>query len=618
MTAEPNAQCKLGAVIYGRVSGYPWWPGVVSRCPRTHLWSKSGKYWVHFFNDNAGAWLQTKEIRSFDAYSRDLCFEYNATIAKFRRYQERILKAVAMAEDHIKQTCEEEKNEVRPVRIKVLPPKKSNSTPVEPSPNGMLEVNPAALTNSGSEHRRNHNRDILLKKRPRKGKGVQNDQSISRKPSSEEEVVDNESHAAPDAPRPKRRRFKSSRYADYTSPFPGRSAEEKQATTDQHEQSKSAAPAVKLEPDHIDAECNGEGIEGNSCVPDSTANGNKGLRRSRRRGGQATKQNANGHINLSSVPSRRRGTKAPDKNDNGVPSLGEVSKSAGYNSSAESAQNKKRPRDGKWTMSEIMKSRRLKQERETLESKKPTLLTTGLFVNELSALANQTRQPPSHDARSRVRSRVGQRHTSRQEGSRSAECTDSEDSPERERKVNTGSLEVAAENLVEFAIRSKRLFEEGSGGDLNWATDAAPVVLGGTELVSSILNRISSLEREVTDLKKKAVTEERACLGEDVTAAGVKSAVEALAAASEAFAKAREYNSNAIRQALEVLWPDQQFPLAGADGDLLRTVAQSLILASCKRRYARIHQENEERAPNGVNPNLRENLEPTNRTGRRE
>ncbi|CDF36984.1 unnamed protein product [Chondrus crispus] len=110
--------------------------------------------------------------------------------------------------------------------------------------------------------------------------------------------------------------------------------------------------------------------------------------------------------------------------------------------------------------------------------------------------------------------------------------------------------------------------------------------LGGSELLCSILNRVSDLERDVALLQKQSTVEEKATLGEDPSAAGLKSAVEALASATAVFAKVREYDSLAISRSLDLLWADGHFPLQGADGELLRTVARSLVLASCRRRHA--------------------------------
>lgn len=47
----------------GRVTGFPWWPAVVGRCPASGAARAGIRTWVFFFNHDTGAWLSLRDLR---------------------------------------------------------------------------------------------------------------------------------------------------------------------------------------------------------------------------------------------------------------------------------------------------------------------------------------------------------------------------------------------------------------------------------------------------------------------------------------------------------------------------------------------------------------------------
>lgn len=184
----------------------------------------------------------------------------------------------------------------------------------------------------------------------------------------------------------------------------------------------------------------------------------------------------------------------------------------------------------------------------------------------------------SFAVRPRYKTRSG--HASTAAAANCGADTDSE--PDDVLRSVAGSLEHRAE------LQMKKVFGESPGSPQEprpstaGADAGAGLGLSGDTL-RLLLQRVSHLEADVKSLKSRAATEEQASLGEDATAAGLKAAVEALAAASASFARKREFDSGVIDRALDGMWPDGSFPLVGADGKLLRALARSLVMASCKQ-----------------------------------
>lgn len=588
MATSHSPPIKLGSVIYGRVSGYPWWPGIIALCPVTQLWTKGGKFWVRFFNDNAGAWLKETEVRIFDPYNRDLCYEYNSSIAKFRRYQDRIRKAISLADTHINFPA-------RRLRVKILPPKKEALEEDEI----LAGENNGALTPSSVERPEKTSR--------KKGRSsskcliIPSEKSpeCSSDSSSEEERAQSDGNGTAIQGRPKRRkRSRSMSYIDCNTL--------RDNGLEKGKRNQVLSPASKAQ----------GGIQKAAQSGTTTAKGKSStkvkesskshmvLRRSKRmRGGaQKTAENDACNGNNENVLGNVVPENIPEvaiQNSIAVPDY--IIRSHPTSSVASSQMNRTPGNTKLGAIEAIQPQLEAGIEKNTSnrrgKRKQNVIVKKEMFLAELSNLTRKKlgRSLETYDslARGGIRSRVFTACDSSKQVNLVGECTDSEEMPERERKRSVGSLEVAAEDLLEYVIMDGQCAKENLVDHKENGPSFQNIALGGSDLVGTILNRLSNLERDVVHLKKKESKEQQAKLGEDATAAGVKSAVEALAAASAAFAKARDYNSARISRSLPLLWSDGEFPLVGADGDLLRTVAQSLIFASCKRRRVEIAQENE-------------------------
>jgi hypothetical protein len=157
-----------------------------------------------------------------------------------------------------------------------------------------------------------------------------------------------------------------------------------------------------------------------------------------------------------------------------------------------------------------------------------------------------------------------------------ADATDSESEPEGSMRPVVGDLEHVADRQLRDLFGNDVGVAEGGGRGGDWNGD----------LLRLLLQRVTDLEMDVKSLKARAACEEQATLGEDATAAGLKAAVEAMAAASAAFAGKRDFDTDVIGRALDSMWPDGSLPLVGADGEALRALACSLVMASCRRKRA--------------------------------
>eukprot|EP00184_Porphyridium_aerugineum_P008156 CAMPEP_0184692370 /NCGR_PEP_ID=MMETSP0313-20130426/881_1 /TAXON_ID=2792 /ORGANISM="Porphyridium aerugineum, Strain SAG 1380-2" /LENGTH=786 /DNA_ID=CAMNT_0027150197 /DNA_START=705 /DNA_END=3065 /DNA_ORIENTATION=- len=73
-TDDPNAVFKEGAIVWGKVRGFPWWPGMIVRERHSGEWKKGNKAWVMFFLEDQGAWLKIypNELKAFDPKEMDL------------------------------------------------------------------------------------------------------------------------------------------------------------------------------------------------------------------------------------------------------------------------------------------------------------------------------------------------------------------------------------------------------------------------------------------------------------------------------------------------------------------------------------------------------------------
>lgn len=563
MTGVEASEIRLGVAVFGRLSGFPWWPAVVSKCEPSGDWTKDGKFWVIFFNDRNGAWLKSSEIRSFDAYNKDRCLEHNNSTPKFRRYHERVNKACTMAEKYI--------SSPKRIRVRVVGPRGTNGAPIGDEEevisisDGGVDVDRSGASSEPTEpSRKKRNRSTKSGAKRDRSRPRSKDQSDEDEEISEDDNVRSGEKGRDGDGRSKRKRVRSSRYEEFIGPLEDRNTQKrKKPRADAN--ARPSSDDNELNPLHYSPP-KGFRIEAGKLTrskkPKSSVDGNKDVRqrqnpRPSRRTSRTSSQTA-----AEEVVEKQRTSKRTDRR----------------------ASSKK-------VISKRLAHEPMRPPSHTDEDKRDdAAVTREMYISELTNMVS----PKAHHRHGRraeriadvtslkrsVRSRAG---GSSLENTSNSEETDSEEEPERVRKVVNGSLEAAAEDLVEYAVRGE---QDAPGKQRDDILNRDSLALGGSELVCSILNRISDLERDVTLLQKNSTLEEQATLGEDATAAGLKSAVEALASATTAFAKARDYDSPMISRSLDLLWSDGHFPLKGADGELLRTVARSLVLASCKRKYA--------------------------------
>lgn len=67
---------KVGDVVWAKVQGYPWWPGMVSELPNK---INENKYKIDFINDTTHSYLNIKDISDyFQNYSKNAKIKNNA------------------------------------------------------------------------------------------------------------------------------------------------------------------------------------------------------------------------------------------------------------------------------------------------------------------------------------------------------------------------------------------------------------------------------------------------------------------------------------------------------------------------------------------------------------
>lgn len=572
MLGMQQSDVQLGVVVFGRLVGFPWWPAIVSRSSENGKWRKDGKFWVLFFNDNNGAWLKTTELRSYDSYNKSLSLEQNAVSQKFRRYKDRVDKAIRLADKFVA-------NPKGRRGSKGLPPRPENYTVTADSDDDESDED---ASDEGKQSRRKEveNGTGSIYREQRDGRRARKRPAL-HETDDDHSMEKGENLSRPSESedgRPRRKRIRSSRYEDFITPIVGRQMDKRKGSF--------LLPSLeRLRPQK------GKAVPS----PESTAN---------KHGPVLSHQDAVGKGASGNRPELKYNKKAPAATQGQNARSRNVSRVSGEQADVESLADTDSADGGLKRSTVVLRSRRLANEaiqhvRPMVEKNTPADLTRQLYISELTSLTAPKGQTNGRDrgkmpsTRRSVRSRAGSSEYDDSSGSR--QDTDSEEEPERHRKITNGSLEVAAEELMEYAVRDGRGADSNSSAEEKDVPEMHSVALGGNDLVCSILNRISSLERDVLSLQYKAKREEVATLGEDATAAGLKAAVEALASASAAFSKARDYDPGAISRSLELLWNNGHFPLSGPDGELLRTMSNSLVLAPCRRRREQVAREKRRR-----------------------
>lgn len=567
----PVSHIRPSVVVFARVSGFPWWPAVINKCPHNEQWQKDGKFWVVFFNENNGAWLKPQELRIFDDYNIDSCLEYNGTANKFRRYKEKIERALVLAKEYV------DNSRKTHVRVSSLQRRQegrkraSDAVSVsevenEGTPEGsVIEVETGRMERgrkriqSGKSH----------VQRVMRGRARESEHDFV---SEDENDVRNKNGESVHS-RPKRKRMRSMRYEEFIGSLDEYNGEKRRRGVSAEQEGNSTVAertvkggAVALIPyDPV----SGTAIVGAKNRRANSVNVNRV---------KDTEMEREGASRSRTTRRTTRGSVHSAENRSVVQN-GDVSKHANRRGHAKKSLSKRSAQEPVGRMQSGQNNRTNPAE------------TRELYISELNNLihpqASQSHAGRGRNTYATRRILASQAAGSSELGSSPrGEGTDSDDGPERLRRVVNGSLEAAAADLVEHAVKGGQGEESESANGREDILDMGCLSLGGSELLTSILNRIRDLERDVALLRQKSVGERQETLGEDASAAGLKSAVEALAAAASAFAKARDYDSGVIGRSIDLLWPaDAHFPLSGADGELLRAMSTSLVLGFCKRRH---------------------------------
>lgn len=575
MAAMPVSLIYPSVVVFARVSGFPWWPAVVGKCPSDEQWQKNGKFWVVFFNESNGAWLKPSELRTFDDYNIDSCLEYNSTANKFRRYKEKIEIALNLAKEYAKSS--------RNPRVKVLPLSREEggkkaalrAVPMngveDGTPDGsVVEVE---MGRSGRGKKRIQSGKSHVQ-RAKRGKVQEEDQA-----DTSEEIDEPDGEVGDARSRPRRKRMRSTRYEDFVGSLDERNGDKRR---------QGVSTEQRRDPMVAESTTKGSTV---AVIPYDPIGGTA-IVDSKHRYSNPVKVNPvdSGGVRGRGTPSLKvttrttRGSLRLTEN-NTIVQNGDASKHANQRASTKKSLSKRLAQEP---------MRRMHSEQN---NRSDPAQTRELYISELKDLI-RPRASQNIAERGRNMHRAKQLFNFSVAGNSEpgssvyGEGTDSDDRPERLRRVVNGSLEAAAADLVEHAVKGGQGEESESANGREDILDMGCLSLGGSELLTSILNRIRDLEKDVAVLRQKSAGDRQETLGEDASAAGLKSAVEALAAAASAFAKARDYDMGAIGRSIDLLWPsDDHFPLAGADGELLRTMSTSLVLGFCRRRKKEFREQ---------------------------
>ncbi len=190
-----------GAVVFARVTSFPWWPAIVGRCPTTKQWKDNQeRRWVFFFNDPTGAWLKIRDMRPFSRSSQDAMAEINRLTPKYRKYLVRIAEACELAHEYqrgpaVKKPFSDYNKRLTRAAVEMTPSTDSASGSVETA-----YVSRADQIVTGSTSPENSVRNL---ESGRARTGIKRD--------AEESGLNN-------AGRPRRKRKKSTRYEGFINP----------------------------------------------------------------------------------------------------------------------------------------------------------------------------------------------------------------------------------------------------------------------------------------------------------------------------------------------------------------------------------------------------------------
>lgn len=568
----PVSHIRPGVVVFARVSGFPWWPAVINKCPHNEQWQEDGKFWVVFFNESTGAWLKPTELRIFDDYNIDSCLEYNGTANKYRRYKEKIQLALVLAKEYVDNSKKTYKKVSSLQRRQEGKEEALDAVSVsEAEKEGTLEGSVIEVETGRVERGRKRIQSGKSHvQRALRGNALQSEHDIVSEEENDKRSKDG-AHS-----RPKRKRMRSIRYEEFIGSLDERNGGKRGQDVRAEQEGNPMIGERKVKGGTV------------ALIPYDPVNGTAVLGAKHRRANAVEVNRVeDGEMERGGASTSRATRRTTRGSAHRV-----QNRSVGQNADVNKLANRRGP--AKKSLSKRLAREPVGRVQSGQNSRPDPAETRELYISELNNLIHPA---ASQNHAERGRNTYATRGSlvvgsSELGSSLGGEGTDSDDRPERLRRVVNGSLEAAAADLIEHAVKGGQGEEDESASGREDILDMGCLSLGGSELVTSILNRIRDLERDVALLQQKSVGERQETLGEDASAAGLKSAVEALAAAASAFAKARDYDSGMIGRSIDLLWPvDARFPLAGADGELLRTMSTSLVLGFCKRRKKEFREQ---------------------------
>lgn len=542
--AIEKSDIKLGACVMGRVSGFPWWPALLTKSPRDNAFQdKYGRYWVSFFNESNGAYLRPTEMRPFDDYHIDFCLEYNRNVPKYKKYANAVNEAIELTKKHLNDENERKEKELfnkiqaeearkrtakrqrqpdlasspKTTKRKRLPtPRYHGLNRSEPSTATRGETRaPSSEPNHSSIQPRKGTKSPPSSARKQHSGTTRPSRSLGKKKGSADAVIEDEVKPVPLTRNTRASTTKSLRRSG-KEPSEGMHIENAEKTPKkQVRTSPRLASAEILTPKHSK----------------TISKRRRGLNIAQQTTRSLTKESSKGAPPraASRMYTRRQArddamvAAAQDPRSVGASSSADIQAAPGRN-----VRRKKRSylKNGVYTI--------CRSESEDTESEREDAIQTALQLN-LEGAVNQI-----------------------------IENELNEDLDERKKIKNN-----------DFLVRE---------------------LVHREEVMAMLTNRLKNLEEQVMMMKETQDERKKFDVGEDVTAAGLKASTEAFISSIESFSRARDYNGRKVETSLGFLWPKgEHAPLPGHDGALLDTVIKSLAFGSCKRHQAKLLQKAKKR-----------------------
>ncbi len=599
-----------GVVVFGRVLSFPWWPAVVGRCPKSGQWKDAEeRRWVFFFNDKNGAWLKVRDMRKFDAVTRETITEINSRNPKHRKHLERIAKACDLAGEYQRTSgrARELSEFSRNLTYSALTTSPPPGDEIRDTPSPVVTVDqagPRSPSRPSLQPRPSSqgntleslfgNRDFpSVKRRRRSSAPSVYDSGLANntvRASAEPDTV--ESQTMTDGQRPRRKRKKSTRYQGFDDPFETRSGKpSKEVREHVVEEVKSTQesetpniPSVILSLQRKDIQPHKINFRGRRAVfapkppiaeePKSWRSDGENATQDRRGSGSAVtvdKKNRllvriNGSVMTRGQKEGSSSTKAPT---NKSPKKLDL----------------KPMRMSKKTRKRLRKAAAMK----VLENDP---FATASSESEIEPMEGEVQPNNGHPSNrsslpSNFRTPFRNRETDPfRRDNMDGDSTDTDNNADQVRLL-TNTRELHQEAMVEHAIQ--RVFGTPASstppsGSPAKAPKVPPLPLCVAEgaLMRKLVSRVSALEEHVVSLQGRVGLGNGVVLGEDATAAALKAAVETMMKAAEEFARCREFEAGTIARSMNGLWPepepgDLRAAAAAREQEYARSVARSLV-----------------------------------------